>query len=43
MKMIGRKTRNILTVHDDPWPKNGIDRLYLSRRKPGKGLNSFQE
>ena len=40
---IDRKTRNLLRVHRAHHPQGDVDRLYVSRKQGGRGLQSIEE
>ena len=37
LQKLDRKTRKLLTIHGQHHPKADVDRLYVSRKKGGKG------
>ena len=41
-KELDRKTRNLLTMHKELYPKSDVDRLYVSRKEGGRGLVSCE-
>ena len=38
LKVVGRKTRKMITLYGALHPKSDVDRVYLSRHKGGRGL-----
>ena len=43
LKVMDRKTRKLLTVHRGLHPRSDVDRLYLPRKKGGRGLKSVED
>ena len=43
LRDLDRKTRKLLTLHRAHHPQGDVDRLYVSRKKGGRGLMSIEE
>ena len=43
LRIIDRKTRKLLTLHRAHHPQGDIDRLYISRKQGGRGLQNIEE
>ena len=43
LRSMDRKTRKVLTMHRGLHPRSDVDRLYISRKKGGRGLKSVED
>ena len=43
LRTMDRKTRKLLTIHWRLHPRSDVDRLYISRKKGGRGLKSVED
>ncbi len=43
LRQLDRKTRNLLRLHRAHHPQGDVDRLYVSRQKGGRGLQSIED
>ena len=43
LKQIDRRTRKLMTMHKALHPRDDVDRLYVSRKRGGRGLTSMED
>ena len=43
LKQMDQRTRKLMTMHKASQPRDDVDRLYVSRKKEGRGLASIED
>ena len=43
LKQMDQRTRKQMTMHEEFYPRNDVDRLYVSRKEGGRGLASIED
>ena len=43
LKQIDQRTRKLMTMHKTLYPRDDVDKLYVSRKKGGRGLASIED
>ena len=43
LKQMDKRTRKLITMHKALHPRDGVDRLYVSRKEGGRGLASIED
>ena len=43
LKQMDQRTRKLMTMHKTLYPRDNVDRLYVSRKEKGKGLASIED